>query len=152
MGVKIQELIDVAVEKGVSTWIEYPQIEGFEVHVAFVGKEEMFRMSDASKRTVWKKHVKAEEVDRKVLARKWSKKAILDWKGLTLGGLREIIPIKVEKSELGTEVPCDEDNKFTLLFNSTTFDIWLTEVSTSPEYFIEDVKKRKDKAEELKKL
>lgn len=150
MGVKIQELIDVAVEKGVSAWIEYPPIEGFEVHVAFVGKEEMFRMSDAAKRTTWRKHVKMEEVDRKVLSRKWSAKAILDWRGLTLSGLRELIPIKVDKSDLGMDVPCDEENKFTLLFNSTTFDIWLTDVSTSPEYFIEDVKKRRSKAEELK--
>jgi len=151
MGVKIQELIDIAVEKGVSAWIEYPPLDDFVIHVAFVGKEEMFRMTDASRRTKWVKHTKTEEVDRPTLTRKWATKAILDWKGLTLRKLRELIPIKVPKAELDMEVPCDEDNRYTLLFNSTAFDVWLTEVSTTPEYFIEETKRRKESAEELKK-
>ena len=151
MGVRIRELIDIAVEQGVSAWIEYEPIEGFEIHVAYIGKEEMFRMSDSSQKTRWTKHQKETKVDRPTLTRKWAGKGILDWKGLTLGKLRELIPIKVSQADLKTAVPCDEENKYTLLFNSLAFDGWLTEVSTDPSYFIEEVKKRKDSADELKK-
>lgn len=148
--VKIQNLIDEAIESGVSAWIEYPGIDGFVVKVGFVGKEELFKITDESKMTIWVKHRREEKVDRTKLTKRWAKKAILDWKGLTLGTLRELIPIKVKASEEKVEVPCDEENKFSLLYNSTDFDVWLTEVSTSPEYFVEEKKKKEVLVEELK--
>ena len=151
MTVKIQGLIDEAIEKGVSTWVEYPGIDGFVVQVGFVGKEDFFKITDEAKTTAWVKHRREEKIDRVKLTKKWAKKAILGWRGLTLGKLRELIPIEVRPEDEDEEVPCDDENKFALLYNSTDFDIWLTEVSTSPENFVDEMKKREGRVGELKK-
>jgi len=149
--IKIKGLIEEAIQQGVSAWIEYPDMEGFAVKVGYVGKEDLYKMSDAAKSTIWKKHRKEETVDRAKLTRRWAAKAILDWRGLTLGKLREFIPIRVKSEEMNTEVPCDEENRFTLLFNSMEFDAWLTEVATAPEYFVDEMKKAQSDLGELKK-
>ena len=149
--IRIQSLVDEAIERGVSAWIEYPDVDGFKVKVGYLGKEEVLKITDSSKEVEWRKHQREEKVDRVKLTRKWADKGILDWKGLTLKKLSEFFPITVKAEDDNKDVPCTPENKYALLTNSTDFDIWLTRVSTSPEYFVEQLKKREGQADELKK-
>jgi hypothetical protein len=150
MSVKIQTLIDDAIQKGVSAWIEYPNIQGFHILVGYIGKEEILRINETTKKVHWVKHRKEETTDRVKMTKAWAKKGILDWKGLTLGLLKTLIPIKVSPEEENLSVPCDEDNKFSLLYHSTEFDVWLTEAATNAENFVDEQKKREVKLEEVK--
>lgn len=151
MGIDLQRLIDSTQIKGITVEIEYPEIPGFEVEIAFVGKQHMIKIVESCTKRTWNREERRieEELDRKKVAEHWANNVVLSWKGLTCTGFKKLYPIDVPEDKKNALVESTVENRIAVLWNCADFENWVLAIATSPEYF-KDVRKRTEK--EIKDL
>jgi len=140
MGTDLQRLIDATQMKGITIWKEYPDVPGFEVEVAFLGKQEMIRIYDDCTERIWDREERKarRELSRQKVAQIWAERVIKNWRGLTVGNVQKFYPIKkVGNIKDSTVIEPTQENKVALLWNSADFENWILAVATSPEHFVE---------------
>lgn len=139
MGIDLQKLIDTTQIRGITVWVEHPDIPGFEVEVAFVGKQEMLRIVDTCTKRVWNSATRQNEnqLSREKVAQHWAEKVVRSWKGLTLEKFQKLYPISLEGQKKESIVEPDITNRVTLLWNCADFENWVLAIATSPEYFVD---------------
>lgn len=109
-------------------WFEYPGLDGFEVEICYLSREELLDMRNKCTLTKFKRGEKVEELDSDLFQNKYIESVITNWKGLTLESLQKLIPIKVPEGEdPDTEVEFSKDNARILMKNSRVFDNWISD-------------------------
>jgi len=150
--VDIQALVNKALEKGMTVWAEFDVVEGFEVEVAFVGREEMQKLyNKCTKRQYSRQTRRVEDVtNRDKLLKLWADRAIKSWKGLTLKKLQRLLPIELSSDiDPNSAVECTLENKVALLKHNAEFDDFVLAIATDSEVFMEHRKEAKQQVENL---
>lgn len=152
MVIDLQKRVEETLEKGMSVWVEFPGVEGFEIEVVFVGRDELAKIYEACTKKKYspKTHKFEDIVDSDKLRKMWSEAAIKNWRGLTLGKVTKLIPIELRPEEdANANVECVELNKVALLKHSADFDNFILDVATNPEVFMEFKRQIKKETENL---
>lgn len=132
------------VAKETSTWVEFPDIDGFEVNLRFLTREDLLKIRNASLTYKFNKRTRQreEEVDNDKFLENYSKRAIAGWKGLHVKHLPLLLPVDISEMNPEEELAYDEEEALELLKNSTIFDQFVTDTMNDFEQF------SKKKAEE----
>jgi len=125
-------------EKRLEAWVEFPGIEGFEVKLAFLPREELTRIKN--KATTYKIKAgfrdKEEEFNSELFVKEFTRACILDWRGLTVGGVSQIAPVVyTTEEEKNEEVPYTQEDAVALINSSIIFDNWLNGAAFELETF-----------------
>lgn len=127
MGIKLRDLIT---SDRPTKWVQYK--ETFEVQVRFIPRSRISIMSTEATISKWdnKAHQRKDSLDPELLARSFAREAIVGWRGLTIGLLVQMVPVKadgVKSLSALTPVDYDEENAAELLLASADFDLFVRE-------------------------
>jgi hypothetical protein len=134
---KIMSKIGSAIAKETSTWVEFPDIDGFEVNLRFITREELLKIRTSSLTFKFNKRTRQreEEVDSEKFIEKYAQKAIAGWRGLKIKHLPLLLPADISSMNPEEEISYDEDEALQLLKNSTVFDQFITDMMNDFEQF-----------------
>lgn len=113
----------------------------FEVELSFMSPATSERIARASRKTRYGADRKMQEsyVDRSAAARLAVRASVHGWRGLTLGGVAQLAPVKGLTAEnVATEVDFTPENAAALIVQSAQFDNWLTVTVLNPAWFEPD--------------
>lgn len=129
--------IGSAIAKETSTWVEFPDIDGFEVNLRFITREELLKIRNSSLTFKFNKRTRQreEEVDNEKFLEKYAQKAIAGWRGLKVKHLPLLLPADISSMDSEEEISYDEDEALQLLKNSTVFDQFVTDMMNDFEQF-----------------
>lgn len=115
--------------KETSSWVAFPDIEEFEVHLRFLSREDLLKIRSSSLTYKFSKKTrqKEEEVDNDKFLQNYAEKAILGWKGFKIKHLPELLPVDISNSNPEELIPFDIEDAAELLKNSTIFDQFVTD-------------------------
>jgi len=154
MGIDVQTMVETTLQKGRTVWAEFDAVEGFEVEIAFVGREEMTKMFDKCTRLEWnhKTHQREPETDRPKLMKLWSERVLKNWRGLKLKDLVKVVPIEGPKKDDNPEavVEATPENKAALLTHNAEFDNFVLRIAQNSEVFNEHLQSAKKEVANLK--
>lgn len=125
------------IAKETSTWVEFPDIEGFEVNLRFLTREDLLKIRNASLTYKFNKRTRQreEEVDNDKFLENYAKRAISGWRGLQVKHLPLLLPVDISSMDANEEITYDEEEALQLLKNSTIFDQFVTDTMNDFEQF-----------------
>lgn len=134
------------ITKETSTWVEFPDIDGFEVNLRYLNREDLLKIRSASLVYKFNKRTrqKEEEVDNEKFTEKYAEKAILGWRGLKVKHLPSLLPVDISTMNGDEVVDYDPEEALQLLKNSAIFDQFITDAMNDFEQF--SVKKAEEAA------
>ena len=120
-----------------STWVEFPDIEGFEISLQYLTREDLMKIRNASLTYKFNKRTRQreEEVDNEKFLEHYAEKAIKDWKGLKMKHLPILLPVDISDDDPEESVDYSEEDAIQLLKNSTIFDQFVTDTMNDFEQF-----------------
>ena len=118
--------------------IEYPGLKGFKLHLVYIGKDIIKRLSEKATNLGFdnKSRQPIDVIDEELFSTLYVKQAIIGWEGFKLSYLTKLVP--VEGSEgLDDEqlIEYSEENAQTLVSESKDFDAWLSSVMSDISAF-----------------
>ena len=131
-----------------STWVEFPGLDGFEVELANLSRKELVALRKKCTQNKFNRKTRAfeESLDENKFVKEFTKSTVLNWKGLQLGYLEDLLLVDLNGKDPSVELDFTLDNAEQLVENSSEFDNWLNEVVFDLENFRSESKKE-DKAE-----
>lgn len=125
------------ISKETSTWVEFPDIEGFEINLRFISREDLLKIRNSSLTFKFNKRTRQreEEVDNDKFIEKYAQKAIAGWRGLKVKHLPMLLPADISAMDPEEEIGYDEEEALQLLKNSTIFDQFVTDMMNDFEQF-----------------
>ena len=107
-----------------SVWVEYPDIDGFEINLKYLTREDLMKIRNASLTYKFNKRTRQreEEVDNDRFLENYAEKAILGWKGLKVKHMPALIPVDISGMDGEDDIEYSSDDAIELLKNSTVFD------------------------------
>lgn len=123
--------------KDTSTWVEFPDIEGFELNLHYLNREELLKIRKASLTYKFNKRTRQreEEVDNDKFLEHYSAKVIKEWKGLRIKHLPLLMPVDISSMNGDELIDYTEEEALDLLKNSTVFDQFITDMLGDFEQF-----------------
>ena len=123
--------------KETSTWVEYPDIDGFEVNLRFLTREDLLKIRNASLTLKFNKRTrqKEEEVDSAKFIENYAEKAIAGWRGLKIKHLPLLVPVDIAGLNPNDEVEYSEEDAVEILKNSPAFDQFVSVTLNDFEQF-----------------
>ena len=120
-----------------STWVEFPDIPGFEVNLRFITREELLKIRTASLTFKFNKRTRQreEEVDSAKFLENYAERAIADWKGLKIKHLPSLMPVDISGFKPDEEVEFSTEEAVEMLKNSPIFDQFVTDPLNDFEQF-----------------
>ena len=117
--------------------IEFPGMEGFEVDLCYLAREELIKLR---KRTITTKfnrrtHQPEEVLDEDKFLTEYTTAVIKGWRGLKISYLEELLFVDTEGLDSNQELPYSAEEAEILMKNSNTFDTWVTEAVGDLENF-----------------
>ena len=117
--------------------IEFPGMEGFEVDLCYLAREELIKLR---KRTITTKfnrrtHQPEEVLDEDKFLTEYTTAVIKGWRGLKISYLEELLLVDTEGLDSNQELPYSAEEAEILMRNSNTFDTWVTEAVSDLENF-----------------
>jgi hypothetical protein len=112
-------------------WIEFEGLDGFEVKVAYLSRDELNKIRNSVTRVTFspKTRQKEETVDSELFITEFVKGCVLDWKGFTLKHASSLLPIVLpEGADTEELIDFSPEEAVALTKNSTIFDSWLNDV------------------------
>ncbi len=130
-------LIKSVIAKDTATWVAFPDLEGFEVKIHYVTREDLLKIRNASLIKKFDKSTRkqVEDIDNDRFVENYAKLAIADWKGLKLGHLPHLLPVDLTGQDLEADVPFSSEEALELLKNSPVFDQFISETLADLESF-----------------
>ena len=127
----------VAVDRIVE--VEYPDIEGFYIKLAYISREAMSKMLKRNSviRINKVSRAREEEVDNDKFLAEYSESVIKDWKGLKFKDLARLYPADIADFDPEDEVPYAPENALVILENSSDFNTFLTDATNDVTAFQE---------------
>lgn len=125
------------IAKEATAWVDFPDIDGFRVHLKFLKREDLLKIRNSSLTFKFNKKTrqKEEEVDSAKFVAKYAEAVILDWSGLRIKHLSELLPVDTSAMNQEEEVEYNLEDAIELLNNSTIFDQFVSESLTDYELF-----------------
>ena len=125
------------IAKESSTWVTFPEIEGFEVNLRFLTREDLLKIRTASLVFKFNKRTRQreEEVDSAKFLEAYAEKAIAEWRGLRVKHLPLLLPVDISSMDPEENIDYSEEEALELLKNSTIFDQFVTDTMNDFEQF-----------------
>ena len=125
------------IAKETTTWVEFPDVDGFEVNLRFLTREELTKIRNASLTYKFNKRTRQreEEIDNDKFLDNYAQKAIVGWKGLKVKHLPVLLPVDISSMDANEEIEYSEDEAVELLKNSSVFDQFVTDAMNDFEQF-----------------
>jgi len=123
-------------EQSYEIWVDF---RGFEIKIGYLDKGELQAVLKRSKSREYdrKTHQPVEKYSDEKLGRNLAH-LIIDWRGLTLSKLSEMVPIKIDPEEANTPVPYSQANAETLVTEAYGLDNFLMDTVTDLQAFREE--------------
>lgn len=120
-----------------SIWVEYPDIDGFEINLAYLTREDLMKIRNASLTFKFNKRTRQreEEVDNDRFLENYAEKAIISWKGLKVKHMPALMPVDISGMDANDEIEYSSEDAIELLKNSTVFDQFITDTMNDFEQF-----------------
>ena len=130
-----------------STWVELPDIDGFQISLQYLTREDLLKIRNASLTYKFNKRTRQreEEVDNDKFLEHYAEKAIKDWKGLKMKHLPILLPVDISGDDPEEPVDYSEEDAIELLKNSTIFDQFVTDTMNDFEQFSKKKKETDEK-------
>ena len=130
---KIKNLI----AKETTSWVEFPDIEGFKIELVYLNREDLQKIRNRSLTFKFNKRTRQreEEVDNERFLEGYSEKAIAGWKGLKAKHLPVLLPVDISAMDANEEIEYSSEDAIELLKNSTIFDQFITDCMNDFEQF-----------------
>jgi hypothetical protein len=140
----IMSKIKNLVAKETTTWVEFPDIDGFEVNLRYLTREDLMKIRNQSLTYKFNKRTRQreEEIDNDKFLDHYAEKAIVGWKGLKVKHLPVLLPVDISSMDANENIDYSEEEALELLKSSTVFDQFVTDAMNDFEQF------SKQKAEE----
>jgi hypothetical protein len=119
-----------------TVWAEYPGLEGFEVQLAHLTRDELMKLR--KKATTLKPNRQRsmeEEVDSDLFQSLYIGSIIKDWRGLKYKYLPRLVPTDISSVEPDDELEYSKDNAEALMKNASEFDAWVSAMIEDVENF-----------------
>ena len=125
------------IAKESSTWVIFPEIEGFEVNLRFLTREDLLKIRTASLVFKFNKRTRQreEEVDSAKFLEAYAEKAIAEWRGLKVKHLPLLLPVDISSMDPEENIEYSDEEALELLKNSTIFDQFVTDTMNDFEQF-----------------
>jgi hypothetical protein len=125
------------VAKETTTWVEFPDIDGFEVNLRYLTREDLMKIRNASLTYKFNKRTRQreEEVDNEKFLEHYAGKAIVGWKGLKAKHLPVLLPVDISSMDADDNIDYSEEEAVELLKSSTIFDQFITDAMNDFEQF-----------------
>ena len=125
------------VAKETTTWVEFPDIDGFEVNLRYLTREDLMKIRNASLSYKFNKRTRQreEEVDNDKFLEHYAAKAIVGWKGLKAKHLPVLLPVDISSMDANDNIEYSEEEAVELLKSSTIFDQFVTDAMNDFEQF-----------------
>jgi hypothetical protein len=119
--------------------MDYPGIEGFEVQVTYLAREELLKVRNKCLKQKFNKKTRQfeDELDDDRFLKEYVKGVIKGWTGLKYANLGELLLVDVSAMDPQDELIYSLENAEILMKNSSDFDTWITEVTGELENFTE---------------
>lgn len=120
-----------------SVWVEYPDIEGFEVNLQYLTREDLMKIRNASLTYKFNKRTRQreEEIDNDRFLENYAERAIISWKGLKVKHMPALMPVDISGIDGEDVIEYSNDDAIELLKNSTVFDQFITDTMNDFEQF-----------------
>ena len=117
--------------------IEFPGLEGFEVKLTYLAREELLKLRNRSVKQVLNKKTRAyeEQLDNDKFLTEYCKAIIKGWKGLKYKYLEELLLVDTSGVDPEDELVWNNENAELLMKNSGDFDNWVSETVGELENF-----------------
>jgi len=117
--------------------VEYLDIPEFIVSVAYINREELVNIRNASLTFKYNKATRQreEQVDSDKFTEEYARRAIKGWRGLKIKHLPKILPVDISALDSEEDVDFSEEEAVDLLKSSTVFDQFITDVIADYERF-----------------
>lgn len=125
------------VAKETTTWVEFPDVDGFEVNLRYLTREDLMKIRNASLTYKFNKRTRQreEEIDNEKFLEHYAEKAIVGWKGLKVKHLPVLLPVDISSMDANENVDYTEEEAVELLKSSTVFDQFVTDAMNDFEQF-----------------
>ena len=130
---KIKNLI----AKETTSWVEFPDIDGFQVNLRYLTREDLMKIRNQALTFKFNKRTRQreEEIDNDKFLEAYAEKAIVGWRGLKAKHLPILLPVDISGMDANDEMEYSEDDAIELLKNSTIFDQFITDCMNDFEQF-----------------
>lgn len=117
--------------------IEFPGLDGFEVKLTYLAREELLKLRNRSVKQVLNKKTRAyeEQLDNDKFLTEYCKAIIKGWKGLKYKYLEELLLVDTSGVDPEDELVWNDENAELLMKNSGDFDNWVSETVGELENF-----------------
>ena len=125
------------VAKETTSWVEFPEIDGFEVELVYLNREDLMKVRNRALTYKFNKRTRQreEEIDNDKFLEGYAEKAIRNWKGLKAKHLPDLLPADISDMDPEETIEYDEEDAIELLKNSTVFDQFITDCMNDYESF-----------------
>ena len=117
--------------------IEFPGMEGFEVDLCYLAREELLKLRKKTITTKFNRrtHQPEEILDEDKFVVEYTAAVIKGWKGLKVSYLEELLLVDTDGLAPNSELPYSPEEAERLMRNSNSFDTWVTEAVSDLENF-----------------
>jgi hypothetical protein len=125
------------VAKETTTWVEFPDIDGFQVNLRYLTREDLMKIRNQSLTYKFNKRTRQreEEIDNDKFLDHYAEKAIVGWKGLKVKHLPVLLPVDISSMDANENIDYSEEEALELLRSSTVFDQFVTDAMNDFEQF-----------------
>jgi hypothetical protein len=133
----IMSKIKNLVAKETTTWVEFPDIDGFQVNLRYLTREDLMKIRNQSLTYKFNKRTRQreEEIDNDKFLDHYAEKAIVGWKGLKVKHLPVLLPVDISSMDANENIDYSEEEALELLRSSTVFDQFVTDAMNDFEQF-----------------
>ena len=130
-----------------TAWFKYPDISKFKVKLKFLNKEDLIaiRKRASSFQFNNKSRQREEVLDEDKFTKLYIEEAVLDWKGLKIKHLPQLMPSDIAGKDPETEVEFSKEHAISLVRRSTYFDQFITESMSDFENFSRTAEEEEEK-------
>ena len=129
--------IKKVVAKETTSWVDYPEIDGFKVELVYLNREDLMKIRNRALTYKFNKRTRQreEEIDNDKFLEGYAEKAIRNWAGLKAKHLPDLLPADISDMDPEEDIEYDEEDAIELLKNSTVFDQFITDCMNDYESF-----------------
>lgn len=120
---------------------EYPGLDGFKVHLAFLSREVLVNIRKKATKISYKNRQPIEELDDKIFLKNYVEAAIKGWSGLKLKYLEQLAPVDLTGQDPEAELEFSNESALELMQSSGDFDAFVSETVTNLSFFTNSSKK-----------
>lgn len=125
------------IARDTTTWVDFPDIPGFEVNIRYVTREDLLKIRGASLTFKFNKRTRQreEEVNNDKFLELYAEQAILGWRGLKVKHLPALMPVDISSMNPEEEIEYNQEEALELLRNSGIFDSFISDTMADFEQF-----------------